>query len=158
MANDKTYIADAEELLHRATRTFVPTPTEVKFSSNVNDYKVQILVDGKWHSAVLTYTMENPTLFNDPNIDKAFVEDENSKKHTAMLVAIQSGEVALSPIPTDIYGTVAGTTTGEVAMATYEEEWAEVKFENNINVNKALVKGSDGKFHTALIVASISVL
>lgn len=156
MANDKTYISDAEELLHRATRTFVPTPTEVKFSSNVNDYKVQILVDGKWHSAVLTYTMEDPTLFNDPNIDKAFVEDENSKKHTALLVAPQEGNVTLSPIPTDIYGTLANTTTGEVAMATYEEEWVEVKFENNININKALVKGSDGKFHTALIVTTIS--
>ena len=49
MANDKTYVADSEDLLHRATRTFSPIPTEVKFSSNVNDYKVQILVDGVMH-------------------------------------------------------------------------------------------------------------
>ena len=157
MANDKVYVTDADSNLHKATRAFVPEVTEVKFSSNVNDYKVQIKVDGKWHSAVLVHYLPNPSLFDDVNIDKAIVEDTDGGKHTALLFQACIDDVTLSSIPTDIYATIDGTTTGEVAMATYIEEWADVKYEKNINVNKALVKASDNKYHTALIITQIPV-
>ena len=157
MANDKVYVTDSSSNLHKATRAFVPEASEVKFSSNVNDYKVQIKVDGKWHSAVLVHFLANPVLFDDVNIDKAIVEDEDGEKHTALLFQAYSGDVTLSSIPTDIYATIDGTTTGEVAMATYIEEWADVKYEDNLNVNKVLVKASDNKYHTALIITQIPV-
>lgn len=154
MANDKTYIMGGDGKQHRATRVFIPEPSEVKFSSNVNDYKVQIKVDGKWHSAVLVCHISDPVLFDNVNIDKAIVEDENNVKHTASLVAVESS-VNMSSISTDIYGTLADTTKGEVAMAIYEEQWTDIKFEKNINIDKVLVKASDNKYHTALIVTTI---
>lgn len=156
MANDKTYVVGGDGNQHRATRVFITEPTEVKFSSNVNDYKAQIKVDGKWHSAVLVCHIADPVLFDNVNIDKAIVEDEDNVKHTASLVAVESS-VTMSSIPTDIYGTLTSTTTGEVAMAVYEETWADVKFEKNINIDKVLVKASDEKYHTALIVTTIPI-
>lgn len=157
MANDKVYVTGADGNLHKVTRAFVPEATEVKFSSNVNDYKVQIKVDGKWHSAVLVHYLPDPSLFDNVNIDKAIVEDADGGKHTALLFQAYTGDVTLSSIPTDIYATIDGTTTGEVAMATYIEEWADVKYENNLNVNKVLVKASDNKYHTALIITQIPI-
>ena len=153
MAGDKTYITDGQGKLHRATRVHAVTPTDIVWSSNPNDYTVQVKIDGKWHRAVLTMDAGSSTFFDNINIDKALVTGADGKQHTALIVKPES-TVTLSDIKTDTHGTIAGTTTGETAVSTYSENWSDVKWQDNVNVYKVLVTGSDGKVHTALLTTS----
>lgn len=153
MAGDKTYITDDQGKLHRATRVHAVTPTDIVWSSNPNDYTVQVKIDGKWHRAVLTMDAGSSTFFDNINIDKALVTGADGKQHTALIVKPES-TVTLSDIKTDTHGTIAGTTTGETAVSTYSENWSNVKWQDNVNVYKVLVTGSDGKVHTALLTTS----
>lgn len=155
MAGDKTYIADSSEKLHRATMTKAVTPTDIVWSSNPNDYTVQVLVDGKWHRAVLTCDVQTASFFSDPNIDKALVTGTDGKTHTALIVAPQTAGVVMSKIPTDDHSTLADTTTGETALNVYSEEWSDIQWQDNVNVYKVLVTGSDGKVHTALLTTQV---
>lgn len=155
MAGDKTYIADSSEKLHRATMTKAVTPTDIVWSSNPNDYTVQVLVDGKWHRAVLTCDVQTESFFSDPNIDKALVTGTDGKTHTALIVAPQTAGVVMSKIPTDDHSTLADTTTGETALNVYSEEWSDIQWQDNVNVYKVLVTGSDGKVHTALLTTQV---
>lgn len=154
MAGDKTYITDDQGKLHRATRVHAVTPTDIVWSSNPNDYTVQVKIDGKWHRAVLTMDAGSSTFFDNINIDKALVTGADGKQHTALIVKPES-TVTLSDIKTDTHGTIAGTTTGETAVSTYSENWSNVKWQDNVNVYKVLVTGSDGKVHTALLTTSV---
>lgn len=154
MAGDKTYITDSQGKLHRATRVHAVTPTDIVWSSNPNDYTVQVKIDGKWHRAVLTMDAGSSTFFDNINIDKALVTGADGKQHTALIVKPES-TVTLSNIKTDTHGTIAGTTTGETAVSTYSENWSDVKWQDNVNVYKVLVTGSDGKVHTALLTTSV---
>ena len=153
MAGDKTYITDNQGKLHRATRVHAVTPTDIVWSSNPNDYTVQVKIDGKWHRAILTMDAGAAQFFDNINIDKALVTGADGKQHTALIVKPES-TVTLSDIKTDTHGTIAGTTTGETAMSTYSENWSDVKWQDNVNVYKVLVTGSDGKVHTALLTTS----
>lgn len=156
MAGDKTYITNNENKLHRATRVKSVTPSSIVWSSNPNDYTVQVLVDGKWHRAVLTYDVSDAQFFEDVNIDKALVTGGDGKTHTALLVSPEANEVIMSPIPTDDHSLISGTTTGETVLNTYSEDWSNVVWQDNVNVYKVLVEGSDGKKHTALLTTNAS--
>lgn len=153
MAGDKTYITDGQGKLHRATRVHAVTPTDIVWSSNPNDYTVQVKIGGKWHRAVLTMDAGAAQFFDNVNIDKGLVVGTDGKTHTALIVKPES-TVTLSDIKTDTHGTIAGTTTGETAVSTYSENWSDVKWQDNVNVYKVLVTGSDGKVHTALLTTS----
>lgn len=153
MAGDKTYITDDQGKLHRATRVHAVTPTDIVWSSNPNDYTVQVKIGGKWHRAVLTMDAGTSTFFDNINIDKGLIIGSDGKTHTALIVKPES-TVTLSSIKTDEHALVSGTTTGETAVVTYEETWGSVKYQDNVNVYKVLVTGSDGKVHTALLTTS----
>ena len=153
MAGDKTYITDNQGKQHRATRVHAVTPTDIVWSSNPNDYSVQVKIGGKWHRAILTMDAGASTFFENVNIDKALVVGSDGKNHTALIVKPES-TVTLSDIKTDEHALVSGTTTGETAVVTYEENWSNVKYQDNVNVYKVLVTGSDGKVHTALLTTS----
>lgn len=155
MAGDKTYITDDQGKLHRATRVHAVTPTDIVWSNNRNDYSVQVKIDGKWHRAILTYDVSAATYFDNVNIDKALVTGADGKQHTALIVNPENA-VTLSPIKTDEHALVNGTTTGETAVSTYSENWSDVKWQDNVNVYKVLVTGSDGKVHTALLTTSVT--
>lgn len=153
MAGDKTYITDGQGKRHRATRVHAVTPSDIVWSSNPNDYSVQVKINGEWHRAILTMDAGASTFFENVNIDKALVVGSDGKNHTALIVKPES-TVTLSDIKTDEHALVSGTTTGETAVVTYSENWADVKYQDNINVYKVLVTGSDGKVHTALLTTS----
>lgn len=153
MAGDKTYITDGQGKQHRATRVHAVTPTDIVWSSNPNDYTVQVKINGEWHRAVLTMDAGVATFFENLNIDKGLIVGADGKSHTALIVKPES-TVTLSSIKTDEHALVNGTTTGETAVVTYEENWSDVKYQDNINVYKVLVTGSDGKVHTALLTTS----
>lgn len=150
MAGDKTYITDDQGKMHRATRVHAVTPTNIVWSSNPNDYAVQVLIDGKWHRAILTYDVSGASYFDNVNIDKALVVGADGKNHTALIVSSEAA-VTLSSIKTDEHALVDGTTTGETAVCTYTETWGNIEWEDNVNVYKVIVTGSDGKKHTALL-------
>lgn len=150
MAGDKTYITDDQGKQHRATRVHAVTPTDIVWSSNPNDYSVQVKIGGKWHRAILTMDAGASTFFENVNIDKALVVGSDGKNHTALIVKPES-TATLSDIKTDEHALVSGTTTGETAVVTYSENWSNVKYQDNVNVYKVLVTGSDGKVHTALL-------
>lgn len=151
MAGDKTYIEDDFGKKHRATRTKAVTPESIVWSNNPNDYTVQVRVSGKWHRAILTYAVEDATFFDNINIDKALVTGGDGKTHTALIVSPEASNVVMSPIPTDEHSIIEGTTTGETVVNTYSENWSNVVWQDNVNVYKVLVEGSDGKKHTALL-------
>lgn len=153
MAGDKTYITDSQGKQHRATRVHAVTPTDIVWSSNPNDYSVQVKIGGKWHRAILTMDAGASTFFENVNIDKALVVGSDGKNHTALIVKPES-TATLSDIKTDEHALVSGTTTGETAVVTYSENWSNVKYQDNVNVYKVLVTGSDGKVHTALLTTS----
>lgn len=155
MAGDKTYITDQQGKQHRATRVHAVTPTNIVWSSNPNDYAVQVLIDGKWHRAILTYDVSGASYFDNVNIDKALVVGADGKNHTALIVSSEAA-VTLSSIKTDEHALVNGTTTGETAVCTYTEAWGNIEWEDNVNVYKVIVTGSDGKKHTALLTTGAS--
>lgn len=150
MAGDKTYITDDQGKMHRATRVYAVTPEDIVWSSNRNDYSVQVRIDGKWHRAILTYDVSADSYFDNVNIDKALVTGADGKQHTALIVNPENA-VTLSPIKTDEHAVLDGTTTGETAVCTYSEAWSDIVWPDNINVYKVLVTGSDGKVHTAIL-------
>jgi hypothetical protein len=155
MAGDKTYITDGNGKLHRATRTHKVTPESIVWSSNPNDYAVQVRIDGKWHRAFLTMDAGTATYFDNINIDKALVTGGDGKTHT-VLICSPEASVTMSSIKTDQHSLVAGTTTGETAVNVYSETWSNVQWQDNVNVYKVLVTGSDGKVHTALLTTSVT--
>lgn len=150
MAGDKTYITDDQGKMHRATRVYAVTPEDIVWSDNRNDYSVQVRIDGKWHRAILTYDVSADSYFDNVNIDKALVTGADGKQHTALIVNPENA-VTLSPIKTDEHAVLDGTTTGETAVCTYSEAWSDIVWQDNINVYKVLVTGSDGKVHTAIL-------
>ena len=155
MAGDKTYITDGNGKLHRATRTHKVTPESIVWSSNPNDYAVQVRIDGKWHRAFLTMDAGTATYFDNINIDKALVTGTDGKTHTCLICSPEAS-VTMSSIKTDQHSLVAGTTTGETAVNVYSETWSNVQWQDNVNVYKVLVTGSDGKVHTALLTTSVT--
>lgn len=155
MAGDKTYITDSNGKLHRATRTHKVAPESIVWSSNPNDYAVQVRIDGKWHRAFLTMGAGTATYFDNINIDKALVTGGDGKTHTCLICSPEAS-VTMSSIKTDQHSLVAGTTTGETAVNVYSETWSNVQWQDNVNVYKVLVTGSDGKVHTALLTTSVT--
>ena len=155
MAGDKTYITDQNNLNHRATRVKKVTPTDIVWSSNPNDYSVQVLIDGKWHRAILTYDVKDAIFFDNINVDKALIEGDDGKNHTALIVNPVAEDVTMSPIQTDDHSVIQGTTKGETALNIYSEEWSDIEWEDNVNVYKVIVTGSDNKKHTALLTTSV---